>query len=218
MRLDQTPRFVTSGWVEVPEAAVLRGGSWRTRRLPVRYGLLDHPVAGLTLIDTGYTPHTVTDPGRSLSMKINSALLRAKLSPEGQPEAVLARFGRGLSDVACVILTHFHADHVSGLRLFENARFIGARADLEVMGRRARWRNAAQGMFDALLPTDFHERFEPIEACAQVDRARLSGLRDLFGDGSLCAVPLPGHTQGHFGLFYHTAGGPVLYGCDAQYV
>ena len=55
-----------------------------------------------------------------------------------------------------------------------------------------------------LLPDDFGRRHAAIESAAQAPlpaawRALGAG-HDLLGDGSLWAVPLPGHARGHYGL------------------
>jgi glyoxylase-like metal-dependent hydrolase (beta-lactamase superfamily II) len=42
--------------------------------------------------------------------------------------------------------------------------------------------------------------------------------RDLFGDGTVIAVDLPGHADGHFGLAFPMASRPFLYGVDAQWL
>ncbi|TGV71846.1 MBL fold metallo-hydrolase, partial [Mesorhizobium sp. M00.F.Ca.ET.149.01.1.1] len=51
--------FANSAWVSAAERLILRGGSWQSVRLRVRYGLIFHAVAGPVLIDTGYTPEAL---------------------------------------------------------------------------------------------------------------------------------------------------------------
>lgn len=41
---------------------------------------------------------------------------------------------------------------------------------------------------------------------------------DLFGDGSLLLVRLPGHARGQIGLFLQTASGPVLLAADSAWL
>ena len=60
-------------------------------------------------------------------------------------------------------------------------------------------------------------RLMPVEECppAELPRGLGAGF-DLFGDGSLLAVPLPGHALGHFGLVWPEKG--LLYAVDAQWL
>ncbi|NGM45564.1 MBL fold metallo-hydrolase [Rhodobacter sp. SGA-6-6] len=201
-----TPVFCNSAHVPAPEALLLKGGRLRQLRLRVRYGLLMHP-SGPTLIDTGYTAHATAAPGRSAGLRLYRHLLRPDLIPQGQPEPFLARHGLRPEDIARVIVTHYHVDHISGLSLFPNARFTASRAAFQRLLTRSRWQNLHRATFPELLPPGFAERLDAIED-------RPGG--DLFGDGSVIALDLPGHADGHIGLLFPAA--RLLYGTDAQWL
>lgn len=213
------PVFANSAWVPGPECALLKGGRWRGLKLRVRYGLFLHPDAGPVLIDTGYTPEALTAPGRSLGLRVYSRLLRARLIPGGQPEALLARFNLRPTDVRHVVVTHFHADHVSGLRQFQNARFIASGAAFERMQARSPRANMRHGVFPELFPADFADRLVAVETrLAAPGPMNAAPGHDLFGDGTVIGVDLPGHADGHFGLYFPQAHRPLLYGVDAQWL
>ena len=120
------PVFANSAFVSAPERFYLRGGGWRAVPLRVRYGLFEHPTAGLVLIDTGYGPR-VTEGKRSLALRLYNAILGPDLVRSGQPAAVLQRLGFTPDDVSIVIVTHFHADHVAGLDAFAAAHVSALR-------------------------------------------------------------------------------------------
>ncbi|NIZ12520.1 MBL fold metallo-hydrolase [Phaeobacter sp. HF9A] len=216
------PLFANSAWVAAPEALLLKGGGWRRIRLRVRYGLVRHPVIGPVLIDTGYTAHSLAAPGRSLPLRAYGQLLRPQMNAAEQPEVFLARHGLGPADIACVILTHFHADHVSGLRLFPKARFIASAAAWRGIKQNRAWANLRHGVFPELLPADFEARLSPLEQMPAAKAAALpvgfSEAGDLFGDGSVLAVALPGHAAGQFGLYFPQLDPPLLYAVDAQWL
>ncbi|ESQ73640.1 MBL fold metallo-hydrolase [Asticcacaulis sp. AC402] len=195
------PVFANSATVTVPERLVLKNGRWDGVTLGVRFGVWVHPKHGPVLIDTGYGPE-VTSGRRSLPLRLYAAAIRPRLAD--QPETVLARLGFSAEDVRTVFITHFHADHISGLKRFPKARFIAA--GWPQLQSQSRWHRVRHGVFTELLPEDFSQRLRPLEV---VDR-------DIFGDGSLIALDLPGHAIGHTGLIWPEH--KLVYAADAQWL
>ncbi|UCI06615.1 MBL fold metallo-hydrolase [Mesorhizobium sp. B1-1-8] len=211
--------FANSAWVTAAEWLILRGGSWRSVRLRVRYGLFFHPLAGPVLVDTGYTPEALTGEGRSRMLRLYGALLRPELNAAEQVLPVLKRFGLSPDDVRTVIVTHFHADHMSGLSLFRNARFVASEAAWARVKARTPRQNIRHGVFTELFPADFEARLDRPSAKRRIEaRGSVPGGADLFGDGSAIAVDLPGHADGQFGLFFAGLERPLLYAVDVQWL
>lgn len=212
------PVFANSAWVDARERLVLRKGRWRKLSLRVRYGLLQHPYAGPVLIDTGYTDHALLAPGRSTMLRAYSRAVAARLNPTEQPAPFLKRFGLTPQDISVVIVTHFHADHISGLTLFSNARFLAVGAAWHRISMNGGFANLRHGIFPELLPRDFATRLDPVETCPPATHASgLSGW-DLFGDRSVLAVALPGHADGQLGVLFDDPAQPLFYATDAQWV
>ena len=212
------PVFANSAFVTAPERLVLRGGRWRNIRLKVRYGLFRHPDAGLVLIDAGYGPR-VTQGRRGLALRLYNALFGPELVAAGQPEAVLRRFGAAPADVSAVILSHFHADHVATLDLFPQARVFAKTRLLNRIEGRSGWRNLRHGVFAELLPEGLAARTVDMDGLAARDAPFGLGTgRDLFGDGSVLAIDLPGHAEGHVGLCFARLPVPLLYAVDVQWL
>ena len=213
-----TPVFANSAWIDTSERLILRTGGRRRRRLRVRYGFLNHPDVGPVLIDTGYTPHSVSAPGRSAWLRAYGRVLAPKLNQNAQADHFLGRFGVTPRDVAAVIVTHFHADHVSGLAAFPNAKFIASQAGYSHLLQNSTFRNIRHGVFRELLPTDFDTRLQPVEDCPRIPVPHLPDGHDLFGDESVLAIPLPGHAAGHFGVLFPQGKTPLLYATDTQWL
>jgi glyoxylase-like metal-dependent hydrolase (beta-lactamase superfamily II) len=204
------PVFANSATLSIPEWLVLAKGRLRTIKLGVRFGVWVHPRHGPIVIDTGYGPE-VTTGHRSLALRLYASLLRPRL--ETQPEDVLADLGFRADDVKYVFVTHFHADHISGLRRFPKARFIAA--GWPKISTTTHWQRLRHGLFTELLPDDFEARLIAIEDLPVADLPFGHG-HDLFGDASLLALDLPGHATGHCGLVWPQH--KLIYAADAQWL
>ena len=211
------PVFANSAFVTVPERLFLCGGTWRRVPLKVRYGVFRHPAAGPVLIDTGYGPSVTRGP-RGLALRLYNAILGPDLVAAGQPEAVLQRLGSKPGDVGTIIVTHFHADHVAGLHLFPKARIVAKADVLRKILKQPAHKNLHHGIFRDLLPVDLASRVNDVDGVGLREAPLgLGGGRDLFGDGSVLAIDLPGHAEGHFGLCFASLSTPLLYAVDAQW-
>lgn len=211
--------FANSAWVSAAKRLILRGGGWQGVRLRVRYGLIFHAVAGPVLIDTGYTPEALVGDRRGRMLRLYGALLKPQLNTAEQVLPVLKRFGLSPDDIRTIIVTHFHADHISGLSLFRNARFIASDAAWARVKARGLRQNLRHGVFTELFPPDFEARLEGISAKPRVaPQGDMPGGPDLFGDGSVIAVDLPGHADGQFGLLLNRLDRPLLYAVDVQWL
>lgn len=221
-------RLYVAGSCRHPGWVARRGGGARPVDFPALVALIDHPDRGLMLWDTGYAPRL-----REHTARLPAALYRWLLPPRCAPEqtavAQLRREGIAPERVGAVILSHLHPDHVSGVRDFPAARIVASRAALAQAARhagsragsRGGWRQLRAGVFAGLLPDDLAERAlpvqeHPVRAVPGLDTDPGSGTGyDLVGDGTVVAVPLPGHTPGHLGLLVTTAGPRVLLAGDA---
>ncbi|NEX47533.1 MBL fold metallo-hydrolase [Pseudotabrizicola algicola] len=209
--------FANSGFVPAPETVLRRGGAWRWRDLRVRYGVLRHPVRGVWLIDTGIGPQALSAPGRGFALRAYAAALRYRLCETQAPHAVLDRMGLRPRDVAGVIVTHFHADHVARLAEFPMARIVAHGPTLARIRAAHDLVNQRHGVFPDLIPQGLEARLTCVTTLPRV--ALPFGLgegADLFGDGSCVVVELPGHAAGHFGIAFAEAG--LLYACDAAWL
>lgn len=164
------PRFVF-----VPEAE--RG---ETIELPVISALIRHP-GGNVLFDTGCHPKAIADP------EAHWGVLARYLVPIGPKDvnlvSSLAELGLTPDDIDVVVNSHLHTDHCGCNAFFKKATFICTTVELD----NAR---ASTEPLAAYYPHEFE-----IGAYETID-----GSRDIFGDGRLETVPLPGHTAGLMGM------------------
>ena len=138
---------------------------------------------------------------------------------ESASQQLKAKFGLDPSEISFIVISHFHADHISGCTDFPNAKFVYSREGWAYLRERkyasccSDVKCCLNGFIPNLLPKDFEERSVVIGAERFVDSASvgLSGLSgfkvcDLFGDGSIYIVDLPGHCKGHFGCYFSQGG------------
>lgn len=212
------PVFVNSSFVAAPERFVLSGGRWAMARLRVRYGFLDHPKFGPVLIDTGYTSRVTEGNRRSLSLKLYAGLIRPDFCADGDVLVFLQSRGLKPVDVRTVIVTHFHADHVSALCDFPKARFFAPRAGWDALRRNGALANIRHGIFTELLPADIAERVRFFDEYPLVSLPGGGQGHDLFGDGSIVSMDFPGHAPGHSGLWFGAMDRPCIYATDVQWM
>jgi N-acyl homoserine lactone hydrolase len=102
----------------------------------------------------------------------------------------LQQLGLKPHDIDVLGISHMHGDHIGQAAQFTNARLVIGKADFEQTAGKddpfGGWRGLGK-------PVDL-----------------LTADKDIFGDGSVVALHLPGHTPDHLALLVKLASGPVL--------
>ncbi|MCW2759643.1 MAG: hypothetical protein JWO46_3389 [Nocardioidaceae bacterium] len=197
------------------EALSRRGGALKRIEFPSYVAAIRHREAGWILYDTGYAEEFFTATAK-LPARLYRATLPVTLDPAEHLTTQLADLGVTPHDVARVVVSHFHGDHVAGLRDLPAARISAGRAGLAQIQGSSGLAATRHGLVPALLPDDVDERFDAVEDLPGVGIGPFMG-RDLLGDQSLVAVELPGHMPGHLGLLLTTDRGQVLLAGDAAW-
>jgi len=161
--------------------------------LPVCVYLIEHP-RGLILVDTGWhrdmSPQGVYDKAAQIKSLGSWFLYHVNQGRIPLGEAVdeqLAAMGIKPADLDYVLLTHLDCDHANGLRAVREARHIVvAREELEC-ARRNRFVRYKKQWWEGC-------RLETISWNGTEGPARKSF--DLFGDGSVQMINIPGHCDG----------------------
>jgi len=148
--------------------------------LPVLCFLLRHP-QGNVLFDTGCHPDAATHAeGRWGGM---SKMMKLVSPADENLIAGLGALGVSVDDIDLVVNSHFHTDHCGCNAFFRKATVVCHARELEA----ASAPDAAKAGF---LDADWKHpnRFDTIDT-----------QRDVYGDGRVVLVPLPGHTAGTIG-------------------
>ena len=184
------------------------------RPLPNFAYLVEHP-EGTFLVDTGEllrfnddTDYYACDPAAG---DLDHNLLRIALASEEQLDQQLAKLGVAPGNVAGVVLTHLHADHVGGVPLLGGVPVYSSRIDV-TLGPTAGGR-----VCRSLASADL--RFvEDLYVASDDDAGAAFGRSHaLTRDGALRIVPTNGHTPGALSLLVQGASVDVLFVGDAAF-
>jgi N-acyl homoserine lactone hydrolase len=181
--------------------------------LPVQAFLVEHPGAGLVLIDTGFHAAVAVDARQGMGRLGGLVFKDLKMdSSDAVPEQLRER-GFDPGDVRTVVLTHLHSDHASGIGQFPDATFLVSSAE---------WEAAADGgVTDGYIKRQFDHAFDyrllDFESDSAGSFASFGRSFDLFGDGSVRIVFTPGHTAGHCSVVLRLPDRDALLTADAAY-
>jgi glyoxylase-like metal-dependent hydrolase (beta-lactamase superfamily II) len=195
------------------EGLVLRGAGRAPLHMCGLVALLHHPREGWMLFDTGYAPRLL-----DLLERWPYSLYRRTVPTTAPQEMAvvsqLASYGLAASDIRCVVVSHFHVDHIAGLADFPHARIVATRQAIESIAGRTGIAAMTRGFAPELLPADFCQRLDVLPEFRGADVPHLGRSHDVFGDGSVAAVHLPGHAAGQMGALVETDRGRVLLAAD----
>ncbi|TXK81877.1 MBL fold metallo-hydrolase [Paenibacillus sp. N3.4] len=200
-------QLFAAGYCIHPEWVTIRGGKFGRIRIPALFALIDHPEKGYILWDTGYSERflaaTHRFPARLYRM-LTPVNYRASESAVNQLRAQ----GIAPEDIKIVIISHFHADHIAGLKDFPNARFMFVAEAYDGVKGLSGIAALRRAFLPELLPSDLEARSTLISNDRKVELGTESSpfpyAWDVLGDGRLLAVDLPGHADGQIGLFLST--------------
>lgn len=116
----------------------------------------------------------------------------------------LADLGVRPNQIELLGVSHYHYDHIGQAAEFQSAKLLIGKADFEALQKK-------EGPFnqpDLLAPW-----LEGKSSTHLVERDH-----DVFGDGRVLMLSLPGHTRTHYGLLVRLSSGAVLLSGDLYHV
>lgn len=165
--------------------------------LPVSAYFVEHP-QGKFLIDCGWgrdmSPHGKYDQkaqikalGSRLLYKINQGKVEIGAAVAEQ----LSAMGIKPEDLDYVLCTHLDCDHVSGLQSVKNAKKILVAAEEMACANKHRFVRYKSKWWNDVNITEF---------AWNTEYGPFGKAYDLFGDGSVLLVNIPGHSDGLFAV------------------
>lgn len=197
-------KMYETGYCYNLEKIAYQKGKWKKVKFPAIVGLIKHPTAGYILFDTGYGDHFFT-----ASKKFPYILYRFATPVVYQKEKSISyqlqQNNISPESIQYIFLSHFHGDHVGGLKDFPNATIICSKVGFHNVKNKKGFSAVKKGFLPDTLPIDFEMRSIFLE-----DKEKTILPKELFpfeegydvlGDGSLYAVNVEGHAKGQYGLF-----------------
>ncbi len=181
--------LLPTGTVSSKEGFTYRGGNLRKDVTFQLTAILVEHERGAYLFDAGLATtgqeHFETTPAlmRALSELKLSDAAKTRLDKVGQT-----------SGLKGILLSHAHWDHVSGVEDFAASLPVYVHPDEIAFAKSHPLAALARDIGHKLEPLPFDDG--PYEMW--------TASEDVFGDGSVVLVPLPGHTPGSMGLFVST--------------
>ena len=186
--------YFPAGYCKGQLASLFKGQPRKELIFPAGVFLIKHKSLGYILYDTGYSL-AIKDP--KLKYFFYRLATPIQMQKEDQLDCLLAQRGIEPQEIAYIILSHLHPDHIGGAALFPKARFIVTK-DAYASYQKARLRDL---IFKEFLPGDFEERLILVEPKEQVALFPYCPSLDLFGDASIYLSSLDGHAKGQACLF-----------------
>ena len=196
----------------------MKGAGLATQKFPARAYLIETRI-GLVAWYTGYASH-FREATRGI-YRLYPLFTPVRFDTGQSLWHQLQHMGATPGDVQMIVVSHFHADHIAGLRDFPSAKIVCSMQAWDDVKDRRGLAALRKAFLPLLLPHDVEERLTFIEHSPMIQTP--TALRpfnrawDLIGDGELLIVPLPGHAEGHLGAFVATGSGWQLLASDAAW-
>ncbi len=182
-------------------------------KIPVPAFLLEHPGAGLILVDTGLHASVATDPKQNFGGVIGR-LYHAEMDPKQTAAAQLRERGIEAGEVKFVVMTHMHMDHASAISDFTEATYVLGEGEWAAFsGRRPTFKGYVQSQGKHAV--DYREIVYDTRLASSY--STFGHSVDLFADGSIRLVYTPGHSAGHQSLIVRLEDRELLIAGDAIY-
>lgn len=184
------------------DALTIKGGRFRVDSYPAGFALFHHSSQGWTLFDTGYSEQFF-EATHHFPYRLYRWATPVRFQPEQSARAQIESRSLKVSDIKTIILSHLHADHIAGLVDFPEAKIICSQDGYENLSHLKGISAVRGGFLPKLMPNDFLERTQWIE-----------NKPDIWGDGSIKMIPMPGHAPGQYGAHLQTNTGEKLLCAD----
>ncbi len=200
---EHTPKckltIMNAGFCMTKKSHLLKGADKSNVSVPALFFLIEHPVHGNILFDTGYSTRYF-EATKAFPFSLMNKITPVKITEKENAISQLLENNLTSKQIQTVILSHLHADHAGGIADFNHSTIYvdknewryGQQSKLKLL-----WKGYLRQMYEkinlsSLEQLDFEESGHPY--------GPFGNTIDLLKDGTIILVPFPGHAIGQFGL------------------
>lgn len=193
-----------AGYCTAKQSHALKGESNKNIKFFATYAHIKHPVHGHILFDTGYAKRFY-ELTKKMPFKIYAKATKVFIEEKEEAHFVLNSKGIKPEDIGYIIVSHFHADHIAGLKDFPNATFICSEIAFNDVANKTGLTALSKGFIPGLLPNNFESRMQLLSfKNSENEDEYLGKLIDLFNDRSVLICQLDGHAKGQIGAILNS--------------
>jgi glyoxylase-like metal-dependent hydrolase (beta-lactamase superfamily II) len=191
-----------AGYCMQCEKIARRNGKIKNVKFPMIVGYIEYGKEKI-IFDTGYSEH-FKECTQKMPEKLYDLVVPVMLSEEKNIYNILKKNGINPEEITKVILSHFHADHISGVSLFNNTKVLCSKIGFKDFSESKGLMAIKEGYLHKLLPKDFGDHAIFFEDLNKVDGVILEGFDNAYWidqEKEIAIVELLGHKKGHYGLY-----------------
>lgn len=210
--------FFTSGYCVAHENIVNpKQGKGKCKFYAV-WALLQIPEVGNVLFDTGYS-YAFTDATKKFPARFYRWATPFFLGEKESAASKLQQLNLSTNDIDYVILSHFHADHIAGIKDFPNSKIICSKTAHQEVLSTSGFKAVSKGILHGLLPQGYEKRIIYVEDIAKHVCVNNFGITEyqLWERQDFKLLSLPGHARGMLGFELKQPNKHIVYATDASW-
>ncbi len=182
---------ISCGFCRQYEKMIIPEGKWKLIKFPANVFLL--PVNnGWLMFDSGYSG-SLKQKNKNLLIWIYTKLIPTECCNETSCFNQLKKINFNINNIKYIFISHFHIDHIGGLKDFKNCKFICSKEEYKNLS------GIYKKMAKEFLPEDFEKRVIYIEDFKNESQFYELKSYEIFNN--IYAIHLPGHTNNQYGLY-----------------
>jgi len=191
--------LITTGYSKSPEAFIYRGGNlFKSKKIAYSSVLIEHP-KGNFIFDTGLGTNI------DLQVRTNLSFFQRVIVKYKKLKTLKKTFSENnfpSDSIKFIIPSHFHWDHVSALSDFPKSKvWLTTNEYKYAFSNKAKTPAFIKEQYSSKNTQWKFIKFK------QIPYEIFEKSLDVFDDGSIILVPLPGHTIGSVGMFVNLTSG-----------
>ena len=179
------------GYCEQYEKFIAKSGKWEKIKFPANAFLI--PITdGFILFDTGY-PANFDDYKKEFLVNLYSKILPTNINSRTSCYSQLKTKGININNIKYIFISHFHPDHIGGLKDFKEQKFLCSKNEYNSL------RGIRKNFAELFLPDNFESRAVFIE---DYEESKIfPEFKSYKIESDIWAVFLPGHTEYQYGIY-----------------